>query len=128
MSTSPLVPAWLEPAEPDWDLKELLERIEGDHEFLREILVTFRDDYRACLHRAHRAMAEANLPELSRAAHTLKGMLRNLSMKCAAQTAALLEKSAQDAAERESAELLLILEGDLAKVLPEVEAQLGVKA
>jgi HPt (histidine-containing phosphotransfer) domain-containing protein len=122
------VPAWLEPAEPDWDLKELLERIEGDHEFLREILVTFRDDYRACLHRAHRAMAEANLPELSRAAHTLKGMLRNLSMKCAAQTASALEKSAQDAAERESAELLLILEGDLARVLPEVEAQLGVKA
>jgi two-component system, sensor histidine kinase and response regulator len=125
--TNPPQPA-LEPVEPDWDLKELLERVEGDQEFLREILVTFRDDYRACLHKAHRAMAEANLPELSRAAHTLKGMLRNLSMKCAAQTASALEKSAQDAAERESAELLLILEGDLARVLPEVEAQLGVKA
>lgn len=50
-------------------------------------------------------------------------------MKSAAQTASALEKSAQDAAERESAELLLILEGDLAKILPEVEAQLaGVKA
>ena len=120
---------WLVPPEPDWDLKELLERLEGDQEFLREILLTFRDDYRACLHKAHRAMVESNLPELSRAAHTLKGMLRNLSMKCAAQTAALLEKSAQEGAERESAELLLILEGDLAKVLPEVEAQLaGVKA
>jgi hypothetical protein len=41
---------------------------------------------------------------------------------------AAMNRSAQDAAERESAELLLILEGDLAKVLPEVEAQLGVKA
>ena len=56
-------------------------------------------------------------------------MLRNLSMKSAAQTAAALEQSAQDGAEKESAELLLILEGDLAKVLPEVEVQLaGVKA
>ena len=119
----------VEPAELDWDLKELLERLDGDQEFLRELLVTFRDDYRACLHKAHRAMAEADLPELSRAAHTIKGMLRNLSMNSAAQTAAALEKSAQDAAEKESAELLLILEGDLAKILPEVEAQLaGVKA
>jgi HPt (histidine-containing phosphotransfer) domain-containing protein len=116
---------WLEPPLPDWDLKELLERLEGDQEFLREILLAFRYDYRACLHKAHRAMAESDLPELSRAAHTLKGMLRNLSMKCAAETAAALEKSAQDSAERESAELLLILEGDLAKLLPEVEAQLA---
>ena len=119
----------VQPVQPVWDLKELLERLEGDEEFLRELLITFRSDYRACLHKAHRAMVEANLPELSRAAHTLKGMLRNLSMKSAAQTAAELEKSAHDAAERESAELLLILEGDLARVLPEVEAQLaGVKA
>jgi HPt (histidine-containing phosphotransfer) domain-containing protein len=119
----------VESAELDWDLEELLERLEGDQEFLREILLTFRDDYRACLHKAHRAMAESDLPELSRSAHTLKGMLRNLSMKSAAQTAAALEKSAQDAAEKESAELLLILEGDLAKILPEVDAQLaGVKA
>jgi hypothetical protein len=81
------------------------------------------------LHKAHRAMAESNLPELSRAAHTIKGMLRNLSMNSAAQSAAALEKSAQDAAEKEPAQVLLILEGDLAKILPEVEGQLaGVKA
>jgi HPt (histidine-containing phosphotransfer) domain-containing protein len=85
-------------------------------------LATFREGYRACLHKAHRAMTESNLPELSRAAHTIKGMLRNLSMNSAARTAAALEKSAQDAAEKESAELLLNLEGDLAKILPEVEA------
>lgn len=119
----------VEPAELDRDLKELLERLEGDQEFLRELLATFREDYRACLHKVHRAMAESNLPELSRAAHTIKGMLRNLSMNSAAQTVTALEKSAQDAAEKESAQLLLILEGDLAKILPEVEAQLaGVKA
>jgi hypothetical protein len=50
-------------------------------------------------------------------------------MNSAAQSAAALEKSAQDAAEKEPAEVLLILEGDLAKILPEVEGQLaGVKA
>jgi hypothetical protein len=50
---------------------------------------------------------------------------RNLSINSAAQTAAALEKSAQDAAEKGFAEVLLILEGDLAKILPEVEAQLA---
>jgi hypothetical protein len=34
----------VEPAELDWDLKELLERLEGDQEFLREILATLRED------------------------------------------------------------------------------------
>jgi HPt (histidine-containing phosphotransfer) domain-containing protein len=92
----------VEPAELDWDLKDLLERLEGDQEFLRELLATCREDYRACLHKVHRAMAESNLPELSRAAHTIKGMLRNLSMNSAAQTADALEKSAQDATEKES--------------------------
>jgi len=108
----------VEPAELDWVLKELLERLEGDQEFLREILASFREDSRACLHKAHRAIAESDLPELSRAAHAIKGMLRNLSMKSAAQTTSALEKSALDAAERESADLLLILEGDLATSFP----------
>jgi HPt (histidine-containing phosphotransfer) domain-containing protein len=84
----------VEPAELDWDLKELLERLDGDQGFLRELLAIFREDYRACLPKAHRAMAESDLSELSRVAHTIKGMLRNLSMNSAAQTAAALEKSA----------------------------------
>ena len=41
-----------EPAELDWDLKELLERLEGDQEFLRELLAMFLADYRACMHKA----------------------------------------------------------------------------
>ena len=106
----------------NWDLKELLERLEGDQEFLREILATFREDCRACLHKAHRAMAESDLPDLSRPAHTIEGTLRNLSMKSAEQTASALEKSTQDAAERESGELLLILEAAGPKSFPRWKA------
>jgi two-component system, sensor histidine kinase and response regulator len=110
-----------------WDRNELLERLEGDEQFLGELL--FVKDYHACLDKAQRCMAEGNLHELSRAAHTIKGMLRNLSMTSAAETAAALEKSARHGDEKESAALLLILEGDLTKILLEVDAQLaGVKA
>jgi hypothetical protein len=36
-------------SESDWNLNELLERLEGDQEFLHELLLTFRGDYETCL-------------------------------------------------------------------------------
>jgi two-component system, sensor histidine kinase and response regulator len=116
-----------ESAEVGWDLTDLLERLEGDHEFLRELLLMFRRDCRSSLQRAQRAMADGDFPELSRAAHTIKGMLRNLSMNSCAEAAVGLEKSAQSADESEAAEFLASLESALAEILPRVDAQLGVK-
>jgi hypothetical protein len=67
--------------------------------------------------------------ELSRAAHTIKGMLRNLSMGAAAETAAKLEASSYDALHADSSELLNKLVRELDHILPEVEAQLaGVRS
>ena len=116
-----------ETKEVDWDLAELLERLEGDDELLRELLLIFRRDCESSLHRAQHAMADGNLLELSRAAHTIKGMLRNLSMNSCADAAAELERSAQTADGRASAEFLTTLETALAKILPQVDAQLRVK-
>ena len=74
----------------DWDLNALMERLEGDREFLRELLTIFQQDVRSNLEKSQTALAGDRLIELSRAAHTLKGMLKNLSMGDAAQTAAAL--------------------------------------
>jgi two-component system sensor histidine kinase/response regulator len=117
------------PSRGDWDLDELLERLDGDQEFLRELLEIFRQDGRANLEKARSQMAQGDLSELSRTAHTLKGMLKNLAMGSAAKTAAALEKAAGDAQTEQSQELLGQLEKELAGILPEVEAQLaGVKS
>jgi two-component system, sensor histidine kinase and response regulator len=114
-----------QPRKTEWDLKELMERLGGDQEFLRELLVMFREDVRMNLEKSRKEMAERDYEGLSRTAHTMKGMLRNLSMGAAAETAAALEKSSHENLQAESGELLEGLAKELEGILPEVEAQLA---
>src|SRR5260221_12699440 len=86
-----------EPArQPKWALNELMERIDGDREFLRELLVIFRQDLRVNLQKSHEAIGNSDYEQISRAAHTMKGMLRNLSMAVAGETAAALETASRE--------------------------------
>jgi HPt (histidine-containing phosphotransfer) domain-containing protein len=113
----------------DWDMKELMERLDGDREFLRELLVMFREDVRMNLEKSRKAWVERDFEQLVRTAHTLKGMLRNLSMRSAAETSAALEKAAQENGQSDSEHLLDGLVKELERILPEVEAQLaGIKS
>ena len=124
-----------EPAPPteqvseDWNMHEILERIDGDRDFLKELSAIFRDDSRTCLAKAHAAFAHGEMAELSRAAHTMKGMLKNLAMNSAAGIAASLEKAAETQPREASEELLARLEESIATILKEVTVQLAeVKA
>jgi len=121
-------PEWLEREKGSraaWDLNELLERLDGDQELLRDLLEIFRNDGRTNLEKAQSQRAEGDLLGLSRTAHTLKGMLRNLAMGAAADAAAALEEAAGGGNEEQSAELMAKLEKELAEILPEVEARLA---
>lgn len=109
----------------NWDLAELLARVDNDHEFLRELLRIFREDSQANLQQAKAALAQADFPALTRTAHTMKGMLRNLSMTRAAEIAAALETSARDGQREKATALVAQLEAALAELLPEVDAQLA---
>jgi len=109
----------------EWNIKELLERLEGDQDFFRELLQIFRDDSQANLRKAREALAREDLAELSRAAHTLKGMLRNLSMNAASERAAALETAARLGARVKAEAFLEQLEHSLAGIMPEVEAHLA---
>jgi len=118
-----------QPRQNDWDLKELMERLGGDEEFLRELLVIFRADAWMNLEKSRKAIAERDFELLTRAAHTMKGMLRNLSMGAAAETAAALEKVSREKQHGDSEKLLGKLVKELDGILPEVEAQLaGVRS
>ncbi|HEV2102413.1 MAG TPA: Hpt domain-containing protein [Candidatus Acidoferrum sp.] len=114
-----------QPRQVEWDLNELLGRLDGDGEFLRDLLVMFHKDARQNLEKSRQAMAERDFVLLARAAHTLKGMLRNLSMGAAAETAAALEAASRENRMDHSAALLEKLEKELEEILPEVEAQLA---
>ncbi|MGB8494650.1 MAG: PAS domain S-box protein [Candidatus Acidiferrum sp.] len=112
-------------SEAEWNVRELLERLEGDQDFLRELLQIFHADSQTTLLKARDALAQEDLAEVSRAAHTLKGMLRNLSMNAAAEIAAALETAARNGARVESAALFERLDRSLAGIMPEVEAHLA---
>ena len=77
----------ISPAETNWNLPELLDRLDNDRAFLSELLNVFRQDSQLALQEAQDAVARQALPVLERKAHTLKGMLRNLLMDRAAALA-----------------------------------------
>lgn len=114
-----------QPRQNEWDLKELIERLGGDQQFLRELLVMFREDVRINLEKSQMAIENGDYQGLSRIAHTIKGMLRNPSMGAATETAAALEKAARENQRCDSKELLEKLVKELEGILPEVEAQLA---
>jgi PAS domain S-box-containing protein len=118
-------PPHSEVSEAEWNLRELLERLEGDQDFLRELLQMFRADSQTTLMKAREALAQEDLAEMSRAAHTLKGMLKNLSMNAAAELAAGLEMAARNGARGEAETLLERLDRSLAGIMPEVETHLA---
>ncbi len=113
------------PAETSWNLEELLVRLDDDRTFLCDLLRVYRDDSQLNMQKAKMALAEEDLAELTRAAHTLKGMLRNLSMDGAAEIASELENVSKQEKGNEAVELLAQLEKALTELLPEVEAQLA---
>ena len=112
-------------AQTGWNMNELLERLEGDQDLLRELLEMFRDDSQTTLGRAREALAREDLAEMSRAAHTLKGMLKNLSMNATAEIAAAVESAARNGSRGEAEALFKGLERSLAGVMPEVETHLA---
>lgn len=113
----------------DWDMKELLERLDGDRELLHELLGMFREDVWVNLEKAREAKAERDFESLARTAHTLKGTLTNLSMRAAAETAAALERAARENRQGDCEQQLDRLVKELEGILPEVEAHLaGVRS
>jgi len=107
----------------DW--AKLLESVEGDQEFLRSLLLIFQTDIRATMHQADEAIQNNDANHLARAAHTAKGMLRNLSMERAAAAGAALEQAGLQGDLPKARALLLELKALLEAVRPEVEARLA---
>ncbi len=77
------------------DMTELLARVDNDHELLMELLALFREDFPRLRDALHVAVDTGNPNQVEKAAHTLKGMLANLSMKHAGQLAARVELAAR---------------------------------
>ena len=75
--------------EPPFDEADLLERVEGDTELLREIVGLFLEDSPRLMAEVQAAVAAQDAQALRRAAHTLKGAASNFG--AAAVVAAAFE-------------------------------------
>ena len=79
------------PSDSVYDWEEFMERVDDDIELLQRMLFLFGRDYPQLLVEIRAAVESANLESLKMAAHTLRGMLANLTANVAADIAAQLE-------------------------------------
>jgi CheY-like chemotaxis protein len=77
------------------DKEMLLKAFDGDWGFLKEVVEVFLSDYPRLLDDLHRAFEQSDSDTLMRAAHSLKGMLKNFQAETAAEVAFELEKKGQ---------------------------------
>ena len=76
------------------NMTELLARVDNDRELLAELFALFQKDFPRLRDALHGAVDSGNPLQVEEAAHTLKGMLANLSIKQGAELAAGVEAAA----------------------------------
>ena len=100
------------------DRASLLERVEGDHELLTEMIHLFQEDAPNLLTAMRDALQRGDMAVLERSAHSLKGAVSNFSAKAAAAAAAQLEKDAKNKDAEFAKESLVEVERAVKHLLP----------
>jgi two-component system sensor histidine kinase/response regulator len=100
------------------DRATLLDRVEGDHELLTEMVNLFVDDVPRLLEAMRTALQHGDMTVLERSAHSLKGAASNLSANLTAAAASQLEKNAKSGDAEFSKQSLANLEGAVERLLP----------
>lgn len=80
----------------EFDERELLERIDGDMDFLEETVEMLEEDYPVLFEAIVRAAAVSDAEALAKPAHALKGMLANFCAGPAEAAARDLEMKARE--------------------------------
>ena len=104
------------------DVPELLTRVDNDRELLRELLRIIREEFPCLLQSLQEAVVRGDMKEMEVKAHTIKGMLANVSFARAAATAACLERMGRECVTRGLPEELARLEQEASLALAEIEA------
>ena len=102
-------------------MPELLARVDNDSELLTELFALFQDDFPRLRDALHNAVHAGDPRQVEKAAHALKGMLANLSIKHGAALAANVEAAARAGDEREIQQALAAFDGEETGVLAAVD-------
>jgi len=101
---------------------EALERVGGDRQLLRELVRLFPGECQRLLGEARKALADGQTSKLRLAAHTLKGALGTLAATKAQTPAAQLETMARNGNLEGADEILVALEREVDRLLPDLTA------
>jgi CheY-like chemotaxis protein/HPt (histidine-containing phosphotransfer) domain-containing protein len=102
--------------------EELLERVDGDRNFLSELLDLLRGDYPAQIQAMDDAIATSNGPGLQRVAHALKGALGNLAAPIASGFADELESFGRSGKMEQAHRYLIELKDEINRVILQLES------
>ena len=104
------------------DLPDLLRRVDTDRELLRELLRIFKEEFPCLLQALQEAVVRGDMKGVEVTAHTIKGMLANVSFARAAASAACLERMGQQCITQGLPGELARLEQEASLALAELEA------
>ena len=111
-----------------FDEAALLERVEQDMEFLRETVDMLGNDGRAFMAEVRRGVDAGDAGTVSRAAHTLKGMISNFCAADVQASAAVVERMGRDGDLAAGPTAVTELEGQLEALIAELNDFLGGKS
>jgi PAS domain S-box-containing protein len=118
----PSSPAAPEAERQSLDAQELLERVDGDREFLTELLELFRQEGPKQFGKIKAALERDDMNDVMRLSHSLRGSLANLAARPAASRAAEVEQAAKAQDISRTRESLVRLEAEMERVLHELDS------
>ncbi len=110
----------------EWDAA--LENVGGDEAMLRELAEMFFAECPKLMQQIREHIAGADGPELRRAAHTLKGSAHVFGAEEAAEAAHRLEEIGREEAFADAEEALVLLEDEVARLLPALRERVAADA
>jgi len=102
----------------DFDWQEALDAVKGDRGLLKVVVETLVQEMPRLMVDVRRAIADGDPPGLRLAAHTLKGSIRYFGQSLAYRRAYRLEEMGRDGRLEGAGEILMALEGEIARLTP----------
>jgi HPt (histidine-containing phosphotransfer) domain-containing protein len=110
---------------PVLNLSELLARVDNDCELLRELIAMCKVEIPRHLSLLHEAAAQADVKNVEKSGHTLKGMLSHLAATRAAAAAGRLEQLGRSGDTTRLRSEVAIFEKEIARLMTELEAHMA---
>jgi len=108
-----------------FNLSELLARVDNDSELLREVIGICKAEIPRHISLLREAVAQADVKNIEKLGHTLKGMLLHLAATRAAAAAGRLEQLGRSSDTTTLTSAVAIFESEVAKLMMELEAHMA---